>query len=115
MLDEPRPVTSPRPPVMSAEAAEPAILPQPVERSRWQAGPTAGQRVLRELLSWVWVALAFLLITGTMVQARVIPSGSMENTLLVGDHLLMSRIGYDASVPFTQYHCASGASRTASR
>ena len=59
---------------------------------------------LRELISWLWVALAFLLITGTMVQARVIPSGSMENTLLVGDHLLMSRLGYDAGVPFTRYH-----------
>ena len=27
----------------------------------------------------------------------MIPSGSMENTLLVGDHLLMSRFGYDVS------------------
>jgi len=63
-----------------------------------------GHRALRELISWVWVALSFLLITGTMVQARVIPSGSMENTLLVGDHLLMSRLGYDAGVPFTRYH-----------
>lgn len=62
------------------------------------------QRFLRELISWMWVALSFLLITGTMVQARVIPSGSMENTLLVGDHLLMSRLGYDAGVPFTRYH-----------
>lgn len=63
-----------------------------------------GNRLLRELVSWGWVALAFLLITGTMVQARVIPSESMENTLLVGDHLLMSRLGYDAGVPFTRYH-----------
>jgi signal peptidase I len=62
------------------------------------------KRLVRELLSWLWVALAFLLITGTIVQARVIPSGSMESTLLVGDHLLMSRLGYDAGVPFTQYH-----------
>jgi signal peptidase I len=62
------------------------------------------QRILRELLSWVWVILAFLFITGTIVQARVIPSGSMEQTLLIGDHLLMSRIGYDASLPFTPYH-----------
>jgi signal peptidase I len=62
------------------------------------------RRVLRELLSWIWVILIFLFVTGTMVQARVIPSSSMENTLLVGDHLLMSRIGYDASLPFTQYH-----------
>jgi len=36
--------------------------------------------------------LAFLLINGTIGQARVIPSGSMENTLLIGDHLIMSRI-----------------------
>jgi signal peptidase I len=65
---------------------------------------TIGRRVARELLSWLWVALAFFLITGTMVQARVIPSGSMENTLLVGDHLLMSRLGYDATLPFTRFH-----------
>src|SRR5580700_6261741 len=60
-------------------------------------------RVIRELISWVWVALAFLLITGTIVQARVIPSESMENTLLVGDHLLVSRLGYGVGVPFTRY------------
>ena len=34
----------------------------------------------------------------------MIPSGSMENTLLIGDHLIMSRIGYDAGVPFTNWH-----------
>jgi signal peptidase I len=28
----------------------------------------------------------------------------MENTLLIGDHLIMSRIGYDAGVPFTSWH-----------
>jgi len=28
----------------------------------------------------------------------------MENTLLIGDHLIMSRIGYDAGVPFTNWH-----------
>jgi signal peptidase I len=50
------------------------------------------------------MVLAFMLITGTLVQARMIPSGSMENTLLVGDHLLMSRMGYDATIPFTRFH-----------
>lgn len=62
------------------------------------------RRIARELLSWLWVALAFVLITGTIVQARVIPSASMERTLLIGDHLLMSRLGYDAALPFTHYH-----------
>ena len=65
---------------------------------------TIGQRVRREVVAWVWVALVFMLVNGAVGQARVIPSGSMENTLLVGDHLVMSRIGYDAGVPFTNLH-----------
>ncbi len=63
-----------------------------------------GKRLQREIIAWFWVGLAFLLINGTIGQARVIPSGSMENTLLIGDHLIMSRIGYDAGVPFTNLH-----------
>ncbi len=63
-----------------------------------------GRRILREVLSWFWVLVAFLLIHGTLMQARVIPSGSMERTLLVGDHLLVSRFGYDAGMPFTGWH-----------
>lgn len=66
--------------------------------------PPIGNRVQSEIVAWFWVALAFLLINGTIGQARVIPSGSMENTLLIGDHLIMSRIGYDAGVPFTNMH-----------
>lgn len=61
-------------------------------------------RIQSEIIAWFWVILAFLLINGTLGQARVIPSGSMENTLLIGDHLIMSRVGYDAGVPFTNWH-----------
>jgi signal peptidase I len=50
------------------------------------------------------VILAFLFIQGTLVQARVIPSESMVKTLLIGDHVLVSRFGYDAEVPFTGLH-----------
>jgi signal peptidase I len=63
-----------------------------------------GERVKSEIIAWFWVILAFMLINGTLGQARVIPSGSMENTLLIGDHLIMSRIGYDAGIPFTNIH-----------
>ncbi len=62
------------------------------------------ERVKSEIIAWFWVILAFMLINGTLGQARVIPSGSMENTLLIGDHLIMSRVGYDAGVPFTNWH-----------
>jgi signal peptidase I len=66
--------------------------------------PPLGVRAKREAIAWFWVALIFLLINGTIGQARVIPSGSMENTLLIGDHLIMSRLGYDAGIPFTNIH-----------
>src|SRR5208282_3464693 len=62
------------------------------------------KRIQREIIAWMWVVLIFLLINGTLGQARVIPSGSMENTLLIGDHLIMSRLGYDAGIPFTNLH-----------
>jgi signal peptidase I len=61
-------------------------------------------KVKSEIIAWFWVILAFMLINGTLGQARVIPSASMENTLLIGDHLIMSRLGYDAGIPFTNLH-----------
>ncbi|HVO59018.1 MAG TPA: signal peptidase I [Dongiaceae bacterium] len=65
---------------------------------------TVQQKVRREAIAWFWVGLLFLLINGAIGQARVIPSGSMEDTLLIGDHLIMSRVGYDAGIPFTNLH-----------
>ena len=62
------------------------------------------KRVQREIIAWLWVALIFLLINGTIGQARVIPSCSMENTLLIGDQLIIGRLVYDAGVPFTRGH-----------
>ncbi len=62
------------------------------------------QKVRREIIAWFWVGLVFLLINGAIGQARVIPSASMEDTLLIGDHLIMSRVGYDAGIPFTGLH-----------
>lgn len=66
----------------------------------------AGDKLCRELLSWLWVILAFLFIEAFVIQARVIPSASMENTILIGDHLIVSLLGYDAGIPFTEHHIA---------
>jgi signal peptidase I len=62
------------------------------------------QFIRREIFAWMWVALAYMLLNGTVGQARMVPTGSMENTILIGDHLLMSRIGYDVGIPFTGVH-----------
>jgi signal peptidase I len=84
---------------VTAEAGE-AVAVEKISMER----STPGDKVWREVVSWFWVILAFLFIEGTLVQARVIPSGSMEKTVLIGDHLIVSRFGYDAGIPFTQYH-----------
>lgn len=68
--------------------------------------PTAGDRIRRELISWFWVILAFFLIEAMVIQARVIPSASMEGTILIGDHLIISLLGYDVGIPFTEHHIA---------
>ncbi len=74
------------------------------EREDAAAASTTSDKVWREVVSWFWVIVAFLVIEGLFVQARVIPSGSMENTVLIGDHLIVSRFGYDAGLPFTTWH-----------
>jgi signal peptidase I len=84
---------------VKADAA--TVKPRKQEKA---ASPSMSERVKSEVIAWFWVILAFLLINGTLGQARVIPSGSMEDTLLIGDHLIMSRIGYDAGIPFTNIH-----------
>jgi len=43
---------------------------------------------------WAVTILAYLFATTTLVQAYVIPTGSMEGTLRVGDHVLVDRMAY---------------------
>jgi signal peptidase I len=88
---------------VTPEVGEVAALEEKDDKPA-QPEPTLEQKIWREALSWFWVILAFLFIEGTLVQARVIPSGSMEDTVLIGDHLIVSRIAYDAGIPFTDYH-----------
>ena len=55
------------------------------------------------------VALLLALVIRTfVVQAFKIPSESMLQTLLVGDHLLASKFSYGVKVPFTNYYLYKG-------
>ncbi|HVT94912.1 MAG TPA: signal peptidase I [Bryobacteraceae bacterium] len=46
------------------------------------------------IAEWTITILLLLFGTTTLVQAFVIPTGSMENSLLIGDHLLVDKMTY---------------------
>ncbi|MCK4303383.1 MAG: signal peptidase I [Candidatus Eisenbacteria sp.] len=58
----------------------------------------------REFVGSMLVAVVLFLILRTFVlQAFRIPSGSMEETLLIGDFLFINKLEYGARVPFTSF------------
>jgi signal peptidase I len=81
----------------SAEDMEQGAAPAPVQIStgRW---------------AWEWVKSLliafglFLILRTFFVEAFRIPTGSMENTLLVGDFLLVNKAAFGAAVPGTGAH-----------
>ena len=60
------------------------------------------KRVIIEYAEAIVTALILaLFIRAYVVQAFKIPSGSMEPTLLVGDHILVNKFIYGTTIPFT--------------
>lgn len=62
-------------------------------------------KLVKEIKEWVHtgisaVILAFLIMY-FIVQAFKIPSGSMKNSLLIGDHLFVNKFIYGISLPFS--------------
>ena len=60
--------------------------------------------------SWIFSILAALLVAGSFKSAiadwNVVPSGSMNPTILEGDRILVNKLAYDLKVPFTTRHLA---------
>ena len=81
------PVETPPAAAPSAEATESETPKAPEGRPRG---------VIAE---WTVTILLLLFGTTTLVQAFVIPTGSMEDTLLIGDHLLVDKLSYAPADP----------------
>jgi len=57
---------------------------------------TMRERQARKLVQeWAVTLLMFLFVTTTLVQAYVVPTGSMEGNILVGDHMLVDKVGFE--------------------
>ena len=60
------------------------------------------KHIVREYAESIIIAVILALIIRTfIVQAFKIPSGSMEDTLAIGDHILVSKFIYGMKIPFT--------------
>jgi signal peptidase I len=49
------------------------------------------------------VAFAFFFIRTFLGEAALVPTSSMEGTILVGDHILMNKLLYGPQIPFTRF------------
>ena len=75
----------------------------PHEKNGKELEPTFKKKSkVREYAESIVIAILLALVIRTyMVQAFKIPSGSMEDTLAIGDHLLVSKFMYGTKVPFS--------------
>ncbi len=70
-----------------------------------EAGEKKKKSLVREYTEAIGIAILLALVIRTFViQAFTIPSGSMMDTLLVGDYILVNKFMYGAEVPFTGWH-----------
>lgn len=53
------------------------------------------------ILSWVPVITTVLLLRAFVVEAFMVPTPSMEETIMVGDFLLVNKFIYGIKIPFT--------------
>jgi signal peptidase I len=67
----------------------------------WSAGRPHSRR--SSVTEWAVTLLLYLFVTTTLVQAYVVPTGSMESNLLIGDHMLVDRLAYSDPGPLGRH------------
>ena len=99
-------------PAVEPETAESAIHNFPTEESeaapdfaaednaQTKAAPSVLRRSTRHLIVLALIVLGFRIFIG---EASVVPTGSMEKTILVGDHLFMDKLLYGPAIPLTHW------------
>jgi signal peptidase I len=82
----------------AAATADPSVAPAAAP-----AKPVKAERPRGTIAEWTITILLLLFGTTFLVQAFVIPTGSMEDTLLIGDHLLVDKLAYSMPGSVSKY------------
>ena len=95
------------PEAQPVSAPETAVVEAAPQDGLTQTAPPSsedpGEPVRGTIAEWTITILLLLFLTTTLVQAFVIPTGSMEDTLLIGDHLLVDKLAFAPSGPVSKY------------
>ncbi len=65
-------------------------------------------KIKREIYTWIVVIAVVLFLKQVFVESYVIPTPSMEKTLLIGDALLVNRFVYGIKFPYTKWQVMRG-------
>ncbi|MEV0265350.1 signal peptidase I [Streptomyces sp. NPDC050617] len=84
---------SPGPEEGQEQGSRSARFSRPSPRAAWQ-WVTGGGPLRKTALSLATCIVLLLVVSGFVVQPFLIPSGSMENTLHVGDRVLVNKLAY---------------------
>jgi signal peptidase I len=76
-----------------------------MKQKRTEAVSVPGRDALKRngVAEWAVTILLLLFGTTTLCQAFVIPTGSMEDTMLVGDHLFVDKLTYAPAGPISRH------------
>jgi signal peptidase I len=82
-------------PVTTEQSPAPETEPKPA------VAPPKGESVWETLRSLLIVLVGVLCFRTFIAEATVIPTGSMEKTIMIGDHLFLDKLLYGPQLPYT--------------
>lgn len=94
------------PPEPAGGAGEPDRVPAeavPVATMAPPAVVVRGETWWETLRSLLVVLIAVVSIRTFVAEATVIPTGSMESTILIGDHVFLNKLLYGPEIPYTSW------------
>src|SRR3954464_8749455 len=80
---------------------------KPLTKERPRTAKSLPEPPKEEVRHWVadWTVTVLILLFGTttLLQAFVVPTGSMTATVLVGDHMIVDKLAYAPAGSFSKY------------